>query len=207
MFMVPGPDVAQEQQLSPWWGCFGPSPAVGSPQCVPPASPANGRQGWAVLEGLIPTSWGHHGYTPGHLCLVCPQQPSTGCRATLRAWGIPVLPLPPFLGQHWAPPADVHTSDAIPNFHNTDTKSRCQPDISTLLLAARGSCPARPRMDGLRDISDPTETLQHPAPLGEPQNRIWDAPTSPARARAVLPTLWSAFCHCWTQTLFIAFVL
>lgn len=42
----------------------------------------------------------------------------------------------------WAPAADVHTCDAIPAFRNTDTESRRQPDISTLLLAARDCCPA-----------------------------------------------------------------
>lgn len=52
MFTVPGPAVAQEHQISHWWGCLGPSPAVGSLQRIRPVQ----LMGWAVLERLIPTS-------------------------------------------------------------------------------------------------------------------------------------------------------
>lgn len=86
--------------------------------------------GMGCAGGVTLMSPGHQGYTPGHLCP--PQQPSTGHRAPSGPGAV--------LGSHfplswasWALPADV--PGAIPAFHKTE--SRRQPDISTLLLAAR----------------------------------------------------------------------
>lgn len=99
----------------------------------PPVHPSSAANGMGCAGGAHPNSSRHQGHTPGHLCLLCsPQQPSTGCSVTLGAWDTLCFHFP-LSWASWAPAADVHTSDAIPAFHNTDTESRRQPDIITLL--------------------------------------------------------------------------
>lgn len=197
--------------------------------CKPPAQPASSLQQLSAVklvrhgdEGLTPTSSDHEAQecTPGcfqGMILPCLPPPAAQCGAhSCRAQGHPwgpaprfLSPLPPCTGEHWPPPADIHASDAVQTFHNTDTDSKAQPDVRHPAAGSR-ELPPWPRWDRARDFPDPTETPWHRPGLLAASGSVQGAAAaslSPAPAGAALPTLWPVFSHCCIQTLFILFNL
>lgn len=164
MFLVPG------APAQPLLGLLWPQSCCGQP--------LNRTQGWAVLELLIPASLDPHQGTSALSALL--SSPARGAGPPLRP-GVVCAPTSPFPG-----PAGLLLMSTLvmPSQPFATLTRRTDVRLTSAPCCWQHGTPALPdptrTTDGPRDLPDPTETPQHPAPRGEPQGRIWDAPTSPA---------------------------